>query len=191
MRIAMRWAPLAEWVGFQLVWFTCALSSARGSAWPGILAALVFVAVTLGLKRLARSEIVLVAASAGLGVVLETAFVAAGLLRYAAPWPSDELAPAWIVALWLAFGATMTTLSRWLGHRAMIKAAILGALSAPLAYWAAARLGALQIVGPTLPTVAVVSLAWAVALSILIAIARNFDRSHKSRAGAGPDVASP
>ena len=118
--------------------------------------------------RSRASEALTILACGAAGLVAESALVATELIRFAAPWPSPQLAPAWIVALWLAFGAKMPAMASLLGHHLGIKASITGFVAGPLAYWAGERLGALEIVGPAPLTYLAIALTWAVALPSLL-----------------------
>ena len=135
----MRWRPIAEWVGFQLVWLACALGAAQERNAPGVIAAAFFIGAILAMKRWSLSESVTILASGAVGVVAESVLVSTELVRFAAPWPSPQLAPAWIVALWLAFGATLSTIASLLGHYLVIKASVIGFVAGPIAYWAGER----------------------------------------------------
>ena len=164
----MRWRPIAEWVGFQLVWLMCALGAAQGWNAPGVIAAALFIGVLLAKKGRSLSECVTILASGAVGLIAESALMAAELVRFAAPWPSLQLAPAWIVALWLAFGATLSTIASLLGYYIVIKAGVIGFVTGPLAYWAGARLGALEIADSAPLTYLAIGLIWAVALPFLL-----------------------
>jgi hypothetical protein len=158
----------AEWVGFQLVWFACALGAAQGDGRLGVVAALAYVAAALAMRGWPRSVVIVVAVSTAAGVVAETAFVALGLIRHVATWPLAALAPAWIVALWFAFGVTIDSMARILGGRPIAVQAIVGFVFGPLAYWAGARLGTLTLGTPEAVALAATGLVWAVALPALI-----------------------
>lgn len=162
--MAMRWQRVTEWAGFQLVWFACALGAAQGRTLPGVLAASVFLAAVLGGKHWNRAECLTVVASGALGLIVETALVASGLVRFAAPWPHPDLSPAWMVALWMAFGATLTALASLLGQPLIAKAGVAGCIAGPLAYWAGAKAGALEISGAASLTYVVIAALWALAL---------------------------
>jgi hypothetical protein len=165
----MPWRDIAEWLGFQLVWLVCALGAQRGLNWPGIAAAAVFTAA-LGLKRWPRTDLVAVAASGVLGLIVESGFAASGLIRYAAPWPVTTLAPAWIIALWIAFGATLGGVRQLLGPQWRVRAALTGLVGGPFSYWAAARLGALEIVAAPWAAYLAIALIWGIALPLLLSV---------------------
>lgn len=171
-----RWRPVAEWVGFQLVWLACALGAAEGRTTPGVVAAAVFVGAVLAAKKWAPAECLTILASGIMGLVAESALLSTGLVRFAAPWPHAQLAPAWMVTLWLSFGATLTTFATLLGHRFIAKAAVIGFVAGPLAYWAGARLGAIEIAGSWGPTYLAISVMWAVALPSLLMLRARIER---------------
>ena len=163
-----RWRPIAEWVGFQVVWLACALGAAHGRNAPGVVAAALFIGTVLATKRSPASEALAILSSGAAGLAAESVIVATELIRFAAPWPSPQLAPAWIVALWLAFGATLSAMASLLGHHFVIKASVTGFVAGPLAYWAGERIGALEVVGSVPLTYFAIALIWAVALPLLL-----------------------
>jgi hypothetical protein len=164
--------PILSWLAFQVVWVACAIDAAAGQGWFGLAAALLFTVAMLAQSTQASRDAGTVVASAVAGFFIESALIGAGLIKFAAPWPVTTLAPAWIVALWMAFGATLPTLDRTLGPHRLKIAGILGAVAGPLSYIAGARLGALQIVGPTTMTLLALSTAWAIALPALLLLLR-------------------
>ena len=162
---------ILELAGFQIVWLASALGAAQGSSAPGVITALVFVALQLVAERSARMLLSGgIAAIAGAG--LETLLARSGLVSYAAPWPGPGIAPLWIITLWLAYGTTMASTVRLLGARPFLNATALGAVFGPLAYIAGARIGALSLSDPLLWTCAVLALAWGILLPMLVAIDR-------------------
>ncbi len=172
----MCWRPVAEWVGFQLVWLACALGAADGRTAPGVLAATVFIGAVLATKKWAPAECLIILASGIMGLVAESALLSAGLVRFSAPWPHAQLAPAWMVALWLAFGATLTPLASLLGNRFLAKSSVIGCIAGPFAYWAGARLGAIEIAGPWGQAHLAIAVMWAVALPCLLLLRRRLHR---------------
>lgn len=163
----MPWRSLAEWAGFQAVWFACALGAAQGLNWPGVAAAALFLLVTLAGRGWSRPLVVAVLASGAFGAVGESLLSATGLLLHAADPAMPGVAPAWIIALWLAFGATVPAMQALLGS-GLRRAALVGAVAGPLAYVAGARLGALQFPAGLWPAVAAIGLIWALALPLLM-----------------------
>ncbi len=164
------WRSLAAWMGFQVVWVTSALGAASGSAAPGIISALIFVLAMRCMKSLSGNAPVTLLVSGVFGFIAETALLWLDIVRFSAAWPSPHFAPAWIVALWVAFGATIGAFARLFGDHALIKSSIAGLVAGPLAYWAGARLSALDIVGSDIDACLAIGVVWAVAMPVLLMI---------------------
>lgn len=161
---------LIDVVGFQLVWLACALGAARGTSLPGIAASVAFIALHLVGSERTTSMLRMIVAAGLSGLLAESLLVATGLVRHAAPWPSELIAPAWIVALWMAFGATVGTLRRMLGRRPLPAAAALAALLGPVSYIAGAGFGALTLAEPTSASLIGIAVIWAAALPFLFVV---------------------
>lgn len=163
---------MIELAAFQLVWLACAIGAASGHSAPGLVAAGLFLAAQ-AVARGARREMVATTLASGLaGLAAESLLVVADLVRYSAHWPDARLAPAWIVALWLAFGSTVPTAARLLDLRPRVLAAALGALFGPLTYTAGAQLGALELRQPEWIGLTALAVCWGITLPLLVALAR-------------------
>jgi hypothetical protein len=170
---------------FQIVWFSCAVGAAQGRSWPGILATVLLVALHLTTASHWKSAALTVLAAGALGFFAETLLVVTGLVRYSASWPTPMLAPAWIVALWLAFGATLEPTRRLLGPNALVTAIFLGSVLGPLSYFAGERLGALALAPPPWLSYLAVAMIWALALPALMTVERR--SGYKERAAAATE----
>ena len=159
--------PILPLLGFQLVWLACAFGAARDLPWPGLAAAALMLALYLRGTDDRKPATIVILAAAALGFAVETAMVANQWLRYGAAWPSATFAPAWIVGLWAAFGATLKVTDAMLGERRLLAAA-LGFLLAPVAYFAGAQLGALSISVPQWSGYLVIAFVWACAWPALL-----------------------
>ena len=134
---------LVSFAILQLGWFACVLGAARG--YPAAGPIVVLAILGWHVRRMpapARSrEVLVLALSAALGFVVDTALLRAGVTVMA----GATLAPLWILALWpntaaaTAPGGTLAALA----HRPWL-AALLGAVAGPLAYDGGVRLGALE-----------------------------------------------
>ena len=161
------WANL---LGYQAAWFVAVGFAGRGLAWPGIAACLGFAALAWWHSSIRRVDAWLAATALACGLLLDGALAASGWLRYAAPDPALP-APAWIVALWLAFALTLQHSLQWVMARPVVAVAF-GAVGGPLAYWGAARgFDAVAFVHP-LQATATLALGWALAMGALVAVAR-------------------
>jgi Protein of unknown function (DUF2878) len=158
---------------YQAGWFACVLGAARDRSGLGMAVALLIVCGwLLGAPRpgaLAQ----LIVLTGVVGYSWDSWLSVMGLIRY---WPgplSPPLAPLWILALWLLFSTTLHISLRWLQSKLRL-AALLGALAAPLAYFAAARFGALTL-PRLLPALVAQAAGWALLLPLLLCLARRLD----------------
>lgn len=157
---------------YQAGWFACVLGAAHASPWLGVLAAVPIIAWHLARSTEPRRELALIVAAACLGAVFETALLQSGLVSYEGA-PRASVAPLWMVALWAMFATTLNVSLRSLrGH--LVLGALLGAVGAPAAYYAGARLGAMQLatLGAALTAIAV---GWALLTPLLLRAARQLD----------------
>ena len=163
-------------VGFQLAWWASALGAGSGRWEPGLAVGLLVVIVQLFVSktRAATFATVLVAVLAGL--VFETAMISLGLISYAAQWPSSLLPPVWLLALWMVFATCIDATARMLGDNGLIKGALLGAVLAPVTYWAGAGFGALAFPEPLWMPLAATALAWAITTPLLMIVFARMQR---------------
>lgn len=166
------WITLAA---YELAWLAAVAGAGQGRSWPGVLAVAAFAAWRLATSARRRVELQLAAVALVMGLVLEAAWTGFGLVRYAAPWPSPT-APAWLMALWVAFALTVMPLFGYL-HERRVLAACVGAVGGPLAYLAAARgWHALTMAPPTWPALVAIAAGWAAALPLLTSLAGRWSR---------------
>jgi hypothetical protein len=164
---------LANIVSFQFGWFACVLGAARGYAWFGPVLVLVIAAAWLfAAARPLSLGLVLVLAGV-VGWCWDSWLSVLGFIGYApGPLPAP-FAPLWILALWVLFGTTLDVSLRWLRGKWWL-AALLGAVSGPLAYLGGARLGALQLLQPT-EAMCAQAVGFGLLLPALVALSRRCD----------------
>ncbi len=167
----------------QVGWFACVLSAARGESWMGIAVAAVLVAMHLLRVPRPLEEVKLLLAVMLIGGAWECVVVRCGLLTYPTSMTIDGLAPAWLPALWVVFGAQINTTYVWLKNR-LISAAILGMVAGPLSFRAGAALGALHFAKPV-PAFVTLAVGWGVLLPGIVRLSRHWDGV---RAGADDRV---
>lgn len=155
----------------QVVWFACVLGAARGLPFLGTLAGLAFVGWHLSRAGdEVRSEAALIVAAGALGAAIDVALLRSGALHYASGEWIPGLGPHWMIALWMAFGATLNVAYRWLRGR-WFAAALMGAVFGPLSYWAGMRLGGVVFPQSLEVGLASLSLAWLLAFPALVWLA--------------------
>ncbi len=163
---------LVNFVAFQAVWFAAVVGASHGLWWPGPIAATLFgIAHMLSPARVAGDGLLIVVAL-GLGSVIDSAFAFSGVLTYAAPFPSAQLAPLWILALWVGFALTLNHSLAYLAHRPVV-ATIAGAVVGPISYWSAGRaFDAVTLADPFWRSVIALSFGWGLAMLVLSVFAR-------------------
>jgi len=152
---------------YQVAWFAVILGAARGFAWAGAAIALLVTAVHVWMKRDAL-DLRLIGLAAIIGLLVDSTLAMTGQIRFEESWPAN-LAPYWMLSLWIVFATTLNHSLRWLMHRPAA-AALAGVIGGPLAYLAGAKLGALTIVTPVI-TLPVIALLWTpamIALSMIV-----------------------
>ncbi len=176
-------------IAYQGTWLIAIAGAARGQWWTGPLALAAFAAWQLTVSRQRRADAGLMLSAAALGFLVDSAFVQAGLVAYAAPLPWAKFAPVWIVALWMSFALTLNHSLAYLKSHLRL-AAVLGGVGAPLAYWAAAHgWNALAFTVHPAAALAVLAGAWAVLTPALCVLAREWAGTRPTRSlhsGAAP-----
>lgn len=163
---------VVNFVAFQAVWFAAVVGASYGLWWLGPIAAVVFaIAHMLSPVRLPGDGLLMVVALL-LGAIIDSGYAFSGVLTYAAPFPSAQLAPLWILALWVGFALTLNHSLAYLAHRPVV-ATVAGAVVGPISYWSAGRaFDAVTLGDPLWRSVIALSLGWAGAMLVLSLVAR-------------------
>lgn len=162
------YAAIGNFMLYQAAWLACVLGAAAGR--PLIGTATAGVAVGLRLASAARpaAELKLILLAGLIGGAWESLLVGMDWVRYrGGEFPG--MAPSWIVALWLAFATTFNVSLRWLQGKPAA-AALLGLAGGPLAWWAGARMGALELVDAGI-ALSAIGVGWAILMPLLLALA--------------------
>lgn len=152
-----------------MTWWASALGAAAGRFEPGVVVGLIVVAIQIAAARHRGATIFAVLVAGVLGVMLETAVIAAGLVQYGASSPAIGLAPVWLIALWLVFGTFIEATIRMFGSRPRLWSALAAAVLAPPTYWGGMRLGALTLAEPIWLPLAIMAIVWAIATPLMVA----------------------
>jgi hypothetical protein len=154
---------LGNFVAYQVAWFAVLIGAAQGLAWAGATVALLVATVHVVLRRDLR-DLKVIGAAAGIGLLVDSTLAMTGQVHFASPWPPN-LAPFWMLSLWIAFATTLYHSLHWLMIRP-VAAAFGGAVGGPSAYLAGAKLGALTLVTPA-TTLPIIGLLWTLAMVTL------------------------
>ncbi len=157
---------IANILFFKGVWFGSLFGAGTGRPWLGLVLLCAFAAWHFAHSRHREADLWLLGAAALTGLLLDTLFLQLGVLDYAHPLPSSQLAPFWIVVMWMNFALTLNLSMRWLQGRYLLSAA-LGLIGGPLAYIAGVELGAADWGMRTVNALVVIGIAWALAVPLL------------------------
>ena len=164
-------AKLLNLVSLKVGWLSCILGAAAGAPAFGPAVVLVLVAVHIALRPNRTSELALIVGAGILGYAIDSILVLTGMLGFPEPavwgWPST----VWMVALWCNLATSLRGCLSWLQDR-LVLAAVVGAITGPLAYVAGARLGAATLPEPWALSVGAIAVAWIVGLPALILLER-------------------
>jgi hypothetical protein len=141
-------------IAFQIGWFACVLGGAHGWPWLGVVVTAAAVALHLYRAPRPRMEAMLIGVSGLLGFIADSLLTGIGLLRFPSGQLHAQLAPYWMVAMWMLFATTLNISLGWLKPRLGL-AALLGMIAGPLAYYGGAKLGGVSFVNPLSSLVAV------------------------------------
>jgi hypothetical protein len=148
-------------VAFQLGWLACVLGAGNGWPFLGPIVVVVWAGVYLARRPQPAREAIFLVTAAILGTAVDSALAASGVLTYQGQYVS-WMAPVWISALWMNFATTINVSMKWLEARPILSG-LLGAVAGPLAYYAGARLGAIDLAQPVV-SLALLALVWTIAL---------------------------
>jgi hypothetical protein len=168
-RLRLAWSV----IGLNIGWFACVLGAAWTSYWLSVLVVPILGAIHLVVIGRARllPAILLVAASLVVGLILDTALIAAGAFepnRWFMPHPMTTI---WLLMLWMNFSLALNESLQWFQQNLPI-AGVLGSLFGPLAYFSASRLGAIEIMNPAYMRLLLICLSWSVAMPLMSLTAR-------------------
>lgn len=166
---------LANFAGFQSVWFLSLFGAGTQRSWLGAVALAAFTLWHFSAAANRRADLVLVAVACAVGLVVDTAFIQAHLLAYAEPLPFAAVAPYWILGMWINFALTLNGSMRWL-HGRYLLAAGLGAIGGPLAYMAGVGLGAAELLASGTVVYGSLAVAWAIVVPLLVLATERVNR---------------
>jgi hypothetical protein len=162
---------------FKAAWTAVVISAAAGAPAIGAIAVALAVGIHLRSCDNPEAEIRLLLVAAAMGFAWESALVLAGLLEYPSGNWIPGLAPFWIVAMWILFATTLNVGMQWLRRNTAV-ATIAGAVGGPLAFFAGASVGAVELVSPAIALVCI-GIGWAVLLPLLVKVAIRLDGTHR------------
>ncbi|NKN32321.1 DUF2878 domain-containing protein [Marichromatium bheemlicum] len=166
---------LVNLVAFQLGWLACVLGGAHQLPWLGVGVVVLVAALHLATSPERGSEARLLVLIALMGALWDGLLARFGFLVYPSGMLLPWLAPVWIIAIWVAFATTLNVSLAWLQGRWYL-AFTIGALGAPLAYYAGAKLGGVHFPDPVV-ALAVLGGGWSFLMPASLALAARLART--------------
>ena len=165
---------------YQVGWLACIFGAAWSHPWIGAAAGSVTLAAHVLLSERRLDEWRLACIVGVLGVVVESAQIAAGTLRFTQGVVVAWLPPVWLVLLWMQFAGTLRYSLRWVTERTSA-AVLFGAIGGPLAYVAVARLDIVQFHAEMWRSLLTLSFLWGLAVPAAARAARASDGAAPGR----------
>jgi hypothetical protein len=143
---------------FQLAWFAAVFSPQYPVLLLGPL-----LAAAVHLLWLGRGEALLLVTVTVLGTLIDSALLHAGLFDFG---ETRWLIPPWLVLMWTLLATTLRHCLAWTA-RPWWLASALGAVTAPLSYYAGARLAGVGLPFGLWPSLLMLAALWAVVFPLL------------------------
>ena len=164
---------IANVLFFKAVWALSLYGVVVNIAWLGCLGLFIFLCWHAYSSKTLGADLLVVACAVSIGVTLDTMYLRSGLISYAGQFPTQDIAPLWIVALWANFALTLNCCLRWLQTRLGL-AALLGFVCGPVSYFGGITLGTATVTGNAILLYALIGIAWAVTVPLLLVLAERF-----------------
>ena len=155
---------------FQLGWFACVLSAASNQPLIGAVVAVAIISIHLFISQQYKEELRIITIAMLIGLVWDSLIVAMGWISYQSGMLVSFMAPYWIVLMWALFATTLNFSMSWLKANLLL-AALFGAIAGPLAYYAGAKLGAVEF-NNVINSLIALSIGWAIFTPLLLKIAK-------------------
>ena len=157
---------------FQMGWWTCIVGVAMNHEIPALLFCCALVWIHLYCSAIRTTEIKLAFSAWILGVVIDTAFQYASVIKFYG-WALGEFSPFWLWMLWILFALTLNSSLSILTKSPLIFSALLGLILGPLTYIAGAKLGAAAF-DNTLKHIAILGVTCMLVMPALVRMAQLF-----------------
>jgi hypothetical protein len=164
---------LVNFAAFEIAWLSSVIGGAQQMPWLGPLAVCIALAIHLFAARKPFEEVVLVLSCALIGAFFDSVLVAAGWVTYPSGLFSDDLAPYWIITMWMLFAMTLNVSMRWLRGKPKL-AALLGFYGGPASYLGGQALGGIVLTNQ-FAALAALAIGWAIIMPILMWLSENLD----------------
>jgi len=156
---------------FQLGWFIAIWGAAHQKLLPSMIAVALIFMIYIIQARYKKEAFILLLLIMLLGPIFDQCLLSFGLIEYKSQF-SEYIVPIWIVALWGLFATTLNISLSWLKHYKLL-AVLFGLIGGPLAYIAAEKLNAIQLMNSY--ALLALALGWALLTPLSFVIAKRWN----------------
>ncbi len=156
---------------FQLGWFIAIWGAANQKLLSSMIAVALILMIHLFQARYKKEAFMLILFLMVFGPLFDQCLLALGFIEYKSQF-SQSIVPIWIVALWGLFASTLNVSLSWLKHYKLI-AILFGLIGGPLAYIAAEKLDAIQLMTPY--ALIALALGWGLLTPLSLVAAKRWD----------------
>jgi hypothetical protein len=156
---------------FQLGWFIAIWGAAHQELLPSMIAVALIFMIYIIQARYKKEAFILLLLIMLLGPIFDQCLLSFGLIEYKSQF-SEYIVPIWIVALWGLFATTLNISLSWLKHYKLL-AVLFGLIGGPLAYIAAEKLNAIQLMNSY--ALLALALGWALLTPLSFVIAKRWN----------------
>lgn len=163
---------------FQIGWFATVLSVANQLELLAAVSVLTIIAIHLLLIDDKFNEIYLVIAAGLAGFIIDSVLIANDVFATSGVIALEEMAPLWLIMLWMLFSITINHSLGWL-RKSYWLAGVLGFIFAPFAYYVGQKFEVLTFSGSytTGTVLAIIGVTWAIATPLLIFVSHAISTS--------------
>lgn len=160
---------LINFVLFQIGWFVTVISVAKELEYAAILAVFCIIGIHLLLVEERLNEILLVLIVGFVGTLVDSLLISQGVFVTSGNLAIGNMAPLWLVMLWMLFSITINHSLKWL-RKSYIAASCAGFVFAPIAYYFGQKFEALsfEISYSVEMSLLMIGITWAIVTPLLI-----------------------
>lgn len=159
-----------NFVFFQWGWWLCLFSAVLQSSLLLSLTLIVFLGMHFWLiAQNKKAELILILTCGLVGLIVDSALIVVGVFSF----PRDgaiQLAPPWLIGMWLLFGSTLIHSMRWALKKKWL-AALGGAVFAPLSYRVGENFEILHFHLSSTASMLTLGLLWAILTPLILWLA--------------------
>jgi len=151
-------------LGYYIAWLSLIMLPQQDKAMLAYTISGTYIVIHFLLSKHKKIDLLLLILFPIIGMIVDGTLTKLGIFQFSTTTPYIPI-PFWLLLIWAIFSLLLNQSLLWLQRKPKI-AIIMGALSAPLSYYAGYKLGAVNYADP-IQTLGTISIIWAILLPIL------------------------